>query len=37
MIIIKNKDPWWIVNLIKDLNALGIENYYDGIEVKFVQ
>jgi len=35
MIIIKNKDPWWIVNLIKDLNALGIENYYDGIEVKF--
>ena len=35
MIIIKNKDPWWIVNVIKDLNALGIDNYYDGVEVKF--
>ena len=34
MIVIKNKDPYWIVNLMKDLDSLGIPNVYDGLEVK---
>lgn len=35
MIVIKKRDPYWIVNLIKDLDALGIPNVYDGSVVKF--